>query len=128
VNNFNDFLWNAVNDAGWWWWGPCIIIAIKNLVILANLSAPITTIGRIARGFAWMAHIPLAFVGIVAVIADLTDIPVSLNGLGPFSMPLLLIANNALYIQLWLACREQKRNASPNKAYGVQRILNKMVQ
>jgi hypothetical protein len=115
MNNFNTWLWDIVNTAGWWWWGPCVVIAVKNMVILSGLNAPVTGLGRTARVFAWMAHIPMLF-------------SLQFNAMGCIALPLMLVANNVLYIQLWLACRRERRQASPNPHYGVQRVLSKMIQ
>jgi len=112
--HFNEWLWSVINDAGWGWWIPCWLLAIKNMVWLSMLTAPVTGIGRAARTFAWLAHIPMAFIPLY-------------NALGCVALPLMLIANNILYIQLWLACREQRKRQSPNLRHGARRVLQSIV-
>jgi len=114
MNNFNAWLWEIINTAGWWWWAPCVVIAIKNMVWLSLLNAPVTGMGRIARTLAWLAHIPMMFAPFF-------------NAMGSLSLPLLLIANNILYIQLWLACRDQKAKMQINPKYGAAAVLRTMV-
>lgn len=114
MNGFNAWLWDLVNTAGWWWWAPCWLLAIKNMIWLANLTAPVTFIGRLARTFAWISHIPMAFIPLF-------------NALGTVALPLMLVANNILYIQLWLACREQRDTIKSHPRHGVRRVLHAMV-
>lgn len=114
MTSFNDWMWSVVNGAGWWWFGPCVVIAAKNLLMLANMSAPTTTLGRIARTLAWLAHIPMIFVPMY-------------NALGCVALPLLLLANNAFYLQLWLNCREQRKIGMANPKFAARRVLDAMV-
>lgn len=127
MNNFNDWLWTVINAAGWWWWIPCIIVAAINLVLLTKLSPPVTTTGAVARGFAWLAHLPLLFVGIAALVGYFMHTSVSLNALGLLSLPLMLISNNILYTQLWLACRREKRTLAYHPRYGAARALRTVI-
>ena len=107
----NAWLWHVINGAGWWWWGPCIVLAARNLYLLTTLSAPTTTIGRAARTFAWLAHLPMLFVP-------------WFNALGCVSLPLLLAASNLLYEQLRAACLSQP--PSPNRGHRSRRILDSL--
>ena len=112
--SLNQFIWDIVNAAGWWWWIPCWALSIKNMIWLANLSAPATFIGRVARTFAWLAHIPMGFLPLM-------------NSMGLIALPLMLIANNILYIQLWLACRAQRGQPVLNAGHMARRVLQSMV-
>ena len=107
----NAFLWHLIDGMGWWWWGPCIVLAGRNLYLLACLSAPATTIGRAARTFAWLAHLPMLFVP-------------WFNSLGCIALPLLLAASNLLYEQLRGACLSQP--TSTNHPHRARRILESM--
>jgi len=113
-SGFNSFLWGVIDAAGWWWWIPCWLLAIKNMIWLSLLNAPVTGIGRAARTFAWLAHIPMGFIPLY-------------NALGCVALPLLLVASNILYIQLWLSCREQRKLLNTHPKYGARRVLQSMV-
>lgn len=108
----NEALWDFLNWAGWWYWIPAILLSLRNLYLLSMLSAPGTGLGRAARVFAWLAHLPMIFTP-------------AFNALGSFALPLMLVANNLLYHQL----RDVSDAAapSPTVGYGASRMLSSMV-
>lgn len=108
----NAALWNLINWLGWYYWLPFIFVAVHNVYLLSCLSAPATALGRAARTFAWLAHIPLLFAPFF-------------NVMGSLALPLMLVANNLLYRQLRQACVAAKPSA--NGEHLSRQILNTLV-
>lgn len=108
----NGALWNIINELGWYYWAPFILLAIRNVYVLSRLSAPTSALGRAARTFAWLAHLPLLFAP-------------WFNVMGSIALPLMLVANNLLYRQLREAC--QTAAPSANGAHRGRRILQSLV-
>lgn len=96
MNDFNAELWNLISKLGWVYWGPCVVIALENIIILTILPTPGTTLGRAARTMAWLAHLPMLF-------------SPWFNVLGSVALPLLLIASNVLYVHLFIVSRNGDR-------------------
>lgn len=111
----NDLIWSFINSWGWAFWFPCVLVAIKNLFLLASLAAPTTRLGRAARVFAWLAHIAMMFAP-------------AMNSMGCIALPLMLIANNLLYVQVMMACRAAKGEPVPRDVSFAQRVLSSIVQ
>lgn len=109
----NDALWQFINALGWAYWMPFVLLAGANMALLAMMSAPATSLGRTARVCAWVAHLPMLFTP-------------WLNALGCIALPLLLIASNILYLQLYLACRGGIM--SVNRKFWSEKVLHSMVQ
>ncbi len=110
----NAILWDYINSWGWAFWLPCVLVAIKNLFLLSSLDAPVTGLGRAARVFAWLAHIAMVFAP-------------AMNVMGCLALPLMLIANNLLYVQVMMACRASKGLAVPRDISFAQRVLSSIV-
>ncbi len=110
----NNWLWENINALGWIFWMPCVLVAIKNLFLLSSLDAPSTHLGRAARVFAWLAHIAMMFAP-------------AMNVMGCIALPLMLIANNLLYVQVMMACRAAKGQAIPRDVSFAQRVLSSIV-
>lgn len=108
----NAALWSIINELGWFYWMPFIFLAGRNLYLLSRLAAPATSLGRAARTFAWLAHLPLLFAP-------------WFNVMGSLALPLMLVANNLLYRQLREACEAAIR--SPNGRHRARRILSSLV-
>ena len=118
----NAILWHAVNSLGWiWWFPPCVLAAI-NLGLLSRLNAPVTRLGRVARVFAWVAHVPMLFVGL-SVIGYWWIGTTPLNSLGLIALPLMIVGNTLFYTQLFLACRVVNKQATPNHRHWAQKVL-----
>jgi hypothetical protein len=115
MSGFNTLIWETINAWGWWYWSFAIFLSIKNLILLSLLGAPATHLGRAARVAAWIAHIPMLFTP-------------AFNSLGMIALPLMVLANNLLYFQHYLACRDARKNPSPNAAFGARKILQSMVE
>lgn len=111
----NALLWQYINSWGWAFWLPCILIAAKNLIVLATLDAPTSSLGRAARVFAWLAHIPMLFC-------------YWFNALGCIALALMLIANNLLYVQIQIECRKARGEAPSRDISFAQRVLSSIVQ
>lgn len=108
----NEKIWEILNLLGWYYWVPFILLAARNLYLLSRLSAPATSLGRAARTFAWLAHLPLLFAP-------------WFNVMGSLALPLTLVANNLLYRQLREAC--EAAIPSPNGTHRVRQILSSIV-
>lgn len=113
MNNFNAFIGETINHWGWWYWSFAVLLSAKNLWLLSRLGAPATSLGRAARVMAWLAHFPMLFC-------------IQFNNLGMIALPLMIFANNLLYWQVYLACRDARH--SPNRAYGARKLLRSMVE
>ena len=125
----NAMIWQTVNALGWWWWFPPCILAAANLALLAGLNAPITRLGRTARVLAWLAHIPMLFVGVSYLASVVLHNPaLTLNSLGLIALPLMIVGNFVLYLQLYLACRAMRKEARPNAKHWTQRVLGIVVE
>lgn len=111
----NALIWHYIDSWGWAFWLPCVLVAIKNLFLLASLDAPVTGLGRAARVFAWLAHIAMMFAP-------------AMNSMGCLALPLMLVANNLLYVQVMMACREAKGQEIPRDVSFAQRVLSSIVQ
>lgn len=116
MTNFNQWLWSVINEAGEWWWIPCWLLALKNMVWLSNMTPARTFLGRTARVFAWLAHLCMLFSPMMASLRNVM-------------IPLILISSNALYIQLWLACRKEGQGQCyvANPRHMARKVLRSMV-
>lgn len=110
----NDLIWTYITAWGWVYWTPCVLVAIRNLFLLASLDAPTTHLGRSARVFAWLAHLAMMF-------------SPAMNSLGCVALPLMLIANNLLYEQIRASCRA-RAEALAHDTPLAQRVLSTIVQ
>lgn len=111
----NAVIWDIINSWGWAFWLPCVLVAAKNLLVLASLDAPTSNLGRAARVFAWLAHIPMVFC-------------IKFNALGCIALPLMLIANNLLYVQIQIECRKARGEAPARDTSFAQWVLSSIVQ
>ena len=107
----NAGLWDLINWLGWYYWLPFIFVAVWNIYLLSQLAAPVTALGRAARTFAWLAHIPLLF-------------SPWFNVMGSIALPVMLVANNLLYHQLRAACQANPESNDKDRA---TRILSSLV-
>lgn len=111
----NGMIWTYINAWGWAFWLPCVLIAGKNLIVLASLDAPTSHLGRAARVFAWLGHIPMLFAP-------------AMNSMGCLALPLMLVANNLLYVQIQIECRRARGEAPSRDISFAQRVLSSIVQ
>lgn len=105
----NDWLWTHINGLGWIYWAPWVALSLKNLILLGTMGAPERGIDRVQRTFAWLAHITMLFTPFF-------------NALGCVALPLLLIANNTMYIKMYFD-RHPVKSGEPVG----QRMLNSVV-
>ncbi len=110
---FNDYLWQAVNDAHWWFWAPFPAYALYGLNYIYRLAPAETAIGRTARvvqtiGFIGMAFIPF------------------FNGLGPYAFHFLAIAACLILKQIYDACVKSGKIQSPQRETVAGRLAERV--